>query len=165
MSASWSFKFDKDGHSERLLSLIKWKFTSMYLIVSWKTGLDAMCKAIWLSQINFICLSSLECNSPISWFKHNSSHIAWAMARYSTFVLDLSHLTISCFSLFQDTKLLLMNTRYHEVESLSFEICKNQLLDCAICHATHLDLGLLWCTKWCTLQRPNNYHTTTEGIG
>ena len=46
-----------------------------------------------------------------------SSHVAKAMARYSASALDLA--TTSCFLLFQDIKLPLMNTQYPDVERLS----------------------------------------------
>ena len=46
-----------------------------------------------------------------------SSHVAKAIARYSVSALDLT--TTSCFLLFQDIKLSLMNTQYLDVERLS----------------------------------------------
>ena len=46
-----------------------------------------------------------------------SSHVGKAIARYSVSILDLA--TTSCFLLFQDIKLPLMNIQYLDVERLS----------------------------------------------
>ena len=46
-----------------------------------------------------------------------SSHVAKAIARYSTSALELA--TTFCFLLLQDIKLSLMNTQYPDVERLS----------------------------------------------
>ena len=46
-----------------------------------------------------------------------SSHIVKVIARYLASTLDLTN--TSCFLLFQDNKLLLMNTQYLDVEHLS----------------------------------------------
>ena len=46
-----------------------------------------------------------------------SSHVAKAIARYSTSALDLA--TTSCFLLFQDIKLPPIKTQYPKVERLS----------------------------------------------
>ena len=47
ISDSWSFELTKlvVMHSNEIFSLIKWQSTSMCLVLSWKTGLDAICKA------------------------------------------------------------------------------------------------------------------------
>ena len=89
----------------------------MCLVLSWKTGLDAICKAVWLSQMSFICSSFPNLNSRRRCFIHMSSHVIRAIARYSASVLDLT--TTSCFLLFQDIRLPLIKTQYPEVERLS----------------------------------------------
>ena len=89
MSISWSFELTK------LVS------TSICLVLSWKTGLDAICNAAWLTS--FICSYFPNLNSWRSCLNHMSSHIAKAIAWYSDSALDLT--TTSCFLLFQDIKL------------------------------------------------------------
>src|SRR5579862_5093367 len=89
----------------------------MYLVLSWKTGLDAICKAAWLSQMSFICSSFPNLNSRRRCFSHMSSHVARVIARYSASALDLA--TTSCFLLFQDIRLPPIKTQYPEVERLS----------------------------------------------
>ena len=51
ISVSWSFELTKlvATHSDAIFSLMKWQSTSMCLVLSWKTGLDAICKAARLS--------------------------------------------------------------------------------------------------------------------
>ena len=47
MSASWSFELTKliATHPDAIFSLMKWQSTSICLVISWKTGLDAKCNA------------------------------------------------------------------------------------------------------------------------
>ena len=63
--ASWSFELTKlvATHHDAIFSLMKWQLTSMCLVLSWKTGLDVICKAAWLSQMSFICSSFPNLNS------------------------------------------------------------------------------------------------------
>ena len=51
MSASWSFELTKlvATHPDAIFSLMKWQTTSICLVFSWKTGLDAICNAAWIS--------------------------------------------------------------------------------------------------------------------
>ena len=55
ISVSWSFELTKlvITHPNAIFSLMKWQSTSMCLVLSWKTKLDAICKAAWLSQMSF----------------------------------------------------------------------------------------------------------------
>ena len=119
MSASWSFELTKlvAIHPDAIFSLMKWQSTSMCLVLSWKTGLDAICKAAWLSQMSFICSPFPNLNSWRRCLSHMSSHVAKAIARYSASALDLA--TTCCFLLFQDIRLPPMKTQYPEVERLS----------------------------------------------
>ena len=105
ISASWSFELTKlvVTHPDAIFSLMKWQSTSMCLVFSWKTKLDAICKAAWLLQMSFICSSFPNLNSRRRCFSYMSSHVARVIARYSTSALDLA--TTSCFSLFQDIRL------------------------------------------------------------
>ena len=102
MSASWSFELTKlvATHPDAIFSLMKWQSTSICLVLSWKTELDAICNAAWLSQTSFICSSFSNLNSWRSCLNHMSYHVAKAIARYSASALDLA--TTSCFLLFQD---------------------------------------------------------------
>ena len=47
MSASWSFELTKlvVTHPDAIFSLMKWQSTSICLVLSWKTGLHAICNA------------------------------------------------------------------------------------------------------------------------
>ena len=118
MSASWSFELTKfvATHPDAIFSLMKWQSTLICLVLSWKTGLYAICNAAWLSQMSFIYSFFPNLNSRRRCLNHMSSHVAKAIARYSALALDLA--TASCFSLFQDIKLLPIKTQYPEVERL-----------------------------------------------
>ena len=100
MSASWSFELTKlvATHPDAIFSLMKWQSTSICLVLSWKTGLDAICNAAWLLQMSFICSSFPNRNSWRRCFNHMSSHVAKTIARYSASALDLA--TTTCFLLF-----------------------------------------------------------------
>ena len=100
MSARWSFELAKlvATYPDAIFSLMKWQSTSICLVLSWKTGLDAICNAVWLSQTNFIYSSFPNLNSWRSCLNHMSSHVAKAITRYSVSALDLT--TTSCFLLF-----------------------------------------------------------------
>lgn len=73
---------------ESTLSFTKWKLISMCIVLSWKTGLEAVCSATWLSQISFIDLTFSNLNCWSNCFSHESSLIVAAIARY--FTLDLA---------------------------------------------------------------------------
>jgi hypothetical protein len=75
---------------ERTLSLTKWQSISMRLVHSWKTELEAICSATWLSHISFIVLTSPNCSCWSNCLSHVSSHVVVAIARYSAFALDLA---------------------------------------------------------------------------
>ena len=118
MVASWSIELRKlvATHPNAIFSLMKWQSTSICLVLSWKTGFDAICNAAWLSHTSFICSSFPNLNSWRSCLNRMSSHVAKAIARYSASALDLT--TTSCFLLFQDIKLPPIKTQYPEVERL-----------------------------------------------
>jgi hypothetical protein len=68
--------------------LMKWQFTSMCLLLSWKNGLEAMERAPWLLLMNFIGETLLNFNFSISWLIHISSHLTNVIVQYLT--LDLA---------------------------------------------------------------------------
>ena len=74
----------------------------MCLVRSWNTGLEAMCRAAWLSQNND---AGLECLIPMSLNKcrsHNTSQTVTAMALYSSSANDLE--MVLCFLDFHEIK-------------------------------------------------------------
>ena len=46
ISTNWSLELKKPVamHLDAIFSLIKWQSTSMFSVLSWKTGLDEICK-------------------------------------------------------------------------------------------------------------------------
>ena len=93
-SASWSFEFTKlvVMSPDRIFYLMKWQSTSVCLVLSWKSRLEAMCSAAWLSQISAICLISPNWSSLKSCLIEISSYVMDAMAQYFASVLEIVHL-------------------------------------------------------------------------
>ena len=73
----------------KTLSLTTWQSISICFVFSWKTGLELMCNAAYLSQNS---RASLSCFTPISLRKykiHTISHVATTMDLYSVSAKDL----------------------------------------------------------------------------
>ena len=119
ISANWPSELTKlvTMRPENIFSLIKWQSTSMCLVLSWNTRLDAIWSAAWLSRMTFIFAPPPNFNSCNNCFNHTNSHVARAIARYSASALDLE--TTTCFLLFQDIRLPPIRTQYPIVERLS----------------------------------------------
>ena len=89
----------------------------MCLVLSWKTGLKAICSVAWLSHIRFIALTSPNLSCWSNCLSHVSSQVAAAIARYSASAPD--HATLFCFLLRHEIKFPPMRTQYPEVDLLS----------------------------------------------
>jgi hypothetical protein len=82
-----------------ILSRTTWQSISICLVLSWKTGLAAMCIADLLSQYMRIGDSWGIRKSCRRYNRHWPSQAAWAKTRYSASDDDLE--TTNCFLLFQ----------------------------------------------------------------
>jgi len=102
---------------DTIFSRMKWQSISMCLVLSWKTRLELIWRAAWLSHISVIGLTSPNCNSLSNCLSQTSSQVAEAMTLYSAFGLDFA--TTFCFLLFQEIKLPPMETQYLDVGLLS----------------------------------------------
>jgi len=116
---NWSFKLTNLVlmSLDTICSQMKWQSISMCLVLSWKTGLELIWSASWLSHISVIWMTSPNCNSWNNFLSQTSSQVAEDIALYSASVLDLA--TTLCFLPFQEIKLPLIETQYPEVDLLS----------------------------------------------
>jgi hypothetical protein len=102
-SPAWSF------------SLTMWQSISRCFVRSWKTGLAAMCIALWLSQYNTWSLTQLIWRSLSKQYNiHWSSHVADVIALYSASEEDLD--TVGCFFVFQDMRYWPKKKHWPEIE-------------------------------------------------
>ena len=83
-------------------SRVIWQSTSIYLVYSWNTGLEAMWIATWLSQCIVIGNFITNFNSSSKCLIDIRSHDVCAMTLYLASALDLA--TTVCFFLFQVIK-------------------------------------------------------------
>lgn len=88
-------------------SLTKCKSSSKCLVVSCKTGLEAIKIADLLSQNNFTGVNPIIPKSKNNLITHITSQVTAPKALYSASVEDLE--TVGCFLLFQDITLLPKN--------------------------------------------------------
>ena len=119
ISANWSLELTNLVlmSPDIIFTRMKWQSISMYLFLSWKTALELIWRAAWLSHISVIWLTSPNCNSFNNYLSQTSSQVTKAMALYFAYALDL--VTILCFLLFQEIKLPPMETQYSDVDLLS----------------------------------------------
>lgn len=90
-------------------SLTKWQINLLCAwFLWWKTELEAICSASWLSQISFISLNSSYSSCWSNCLNHGNSYVAAAMTGYSAFELDLE--TMFCLLFFHEIKLSLTKT-------------------------------------------------------
>ena len=93
-------KFSTDFFGLQLF-LNKMAINLCMLVLSWNTGLEAMWRAAWLSQYNFINWTSQNFNSWTSCLIHTKSLVTRAIALNYASALDRA--TTLCFLLFQET--------------------------------------------------------------
>lgn len=101
-SASWNWDWTGRSLMEPSLtrSRTRWQSISICLVRSWKTGLDAIWIAAWLSQNRRAGWEQGKCNSERSRRIQGSSLAVAAKARYSTSAEDRE--IVVCFLAFQD---------------------------------------------------------------
>ena len=85
MSPIWSpvFTYEVEIKPCWIFSRTKWQSISICFVLSWKTGLDAIWMAAWLSHHNVAGKVTLKLNSVNSCCIHIISHVPWAIALYS----------------------------------------------------------------------------------
>ena len=92
----------------------KWQSISMFFVLSWNTGLAAICIAAWLSENNKVIFGWGIWRSWSKAFNQITSHTANAMALYFAFAENLD--TVVCFFDLHDTKECPKNIQYPMVD-------------------------------------------------
>jgi hypothetical protein len=97
-------------------SLIKWQSISRCLVLSWNTGLEAMCIALWLSQYKTGGLLQVAFKSCKRYNNHCSSQTAEARDLYSASDEDLA--TVCYFLALHEMSDFPIKKQYPEVDLL-----------------------------------------------
>ena len=160
ISASWLcvLTWVKWSNPNCTCSRTKWQSMSMCLVLSWKVGLEAMCKAVWLSQSNLIAPAETP-KSFSSCTSQMTSLVTLAMALYSASVDDCA--IVFHFFDFQETRASPRNTQKPEVDFLVSMQFPQSTLENAIKHKLEEDgknrpcsgAILRYHNKWCTASK------------
>ena len=124
---------------------IKWQSISMYFVCSWKVGLDAICRAAWLSHHSF--------TGTVTWILISVSN--WWI--YIVFICWLRHSTIFWFCSRSRYHTLFLTFPRNQITSKEYIVTRSRspifFWSCPVCIWKTLNRGMAMIAVYYTFSR------------